>query len=75
MSAIREQFSKGYELPIDWESFYAYFEERYHDPENDYKHQLSRVTYHTPGCDDNVTIMELLEEYRNRLSKPAYDMV
>lgn len=72
---IREQLDKGHELPINWKSFYAYFEERFYDPANGYKQQLNEHTYYTAGCNDDVTVMQLLEEYRDFLLNPIYDMV
>ena len=72
---IREQLDKGHELLINWKSFYAYFEERFYDPDNGCKQQLTERTYYTAGCNDNVTIMQLLEEYRDFLLKPVYDII
>ena len=70
-----QQLDKGHELLINWKSFYAYFEERFYDPDNGYKQQLTERTYYTAGCNDNVTIMQLLEEYRDFLLKPVYDII
>lgn len=72
---IRSQMDKGDELPINWNSLYAYFDERLNDPENDYKHQLMGKMYGTYGCDDEVSLMEILEEYRDFLLQPMYDII
>lgn len=66
----QDLLKKGLDLPIDWEAFYAYFEERNNDPENDYKHQL-RNAY----VSGQKTVMDLLNEYRNQLLGNGYDFV
>ena len=71
---IREQLDEGRELPINWDSLYAYFDERYNDPHNGFKHQLVNNIYYTVGFDDHVSVMELLEEYRDSLTT-QYDIV
>lgn len=72
---IRRQMDKGKELPINWDALYAYFDERLDDPENDYKHQLINQIYYTPGFKNEVSLMELLDEYREILLQPIYDIV
>ena len=67
---LRDLLKKGLDLPIDWEAFYAYFEERNNDTENDYKHQL-RNAY----VSGQKTVMDLLNEYRNQLLGNGYDFV
>ena len=72
---IRNQMDKGKELPINWGALYSYFDERLNDPENDYKHQFTYQGYYTPGCNDGVSLIEILEEYREILLQPEYDIV
>lgn len=72
---IRNQMDKGKELPINWGALYSYFDERLNDPENDYKHQFTYQGYYTPGCNDEVSLIEILEEYREILLQPEYDIV
>lgn len=72
---IRNQMDNGKELPIDWYSLYAYFGERLNDSENDFKHQLINQIYYTSGCNDEVSLIEILEEYRGILLQPVYDIV
>lgn len=67
---LQDLLNKGINLPIDWEAFYAYFEERNNDPENGYKHQLR--TFRVSG---QKTVMDLLNEYRNQLLGNGYDFV
>ena len=66
----QDLLNKGLNLPIDWEAFYAYFDERNNDPENDYKHQLR-----TSRVSGQKTVMDLLNEYRNQLLGNGYDFV
>lgn len=72
---IRNQMDKGKELPINWDALYAYFDGRLDDPENDYKHQFTYQGYYTPGCNDEVSLIEILEEYRGILLQPEYDII
>lgn len=72
---IRRQMDKGKELPINWDALYAYFDERFNDPGNDYKHQFTYQGYYTAGFKDEVSLIEILEEYREILLQPIYDIV
>ena len=72
---IRRQMDKGKELPINWDALYAYFDERFNDPGNDYKHQFTYQGYYTAGFKDEVSLIEILEEYREILLQPEYDIV
>ena len=72
---IRRQMDKGKELPINWVALYTYCDERFNDPENDYKHQFTYQGYYTAGCNDEVSLIEILEEYRGILLQPEYDIV
>lgn len=72
---IRRQMDKGKELPINWDALYAYFDERFNDPGNDYKHQFTYQGYYTAGFKDEVSLIEILEEYREILLQPMYDIV
>lgn len=72
---IRNQMNKGKELPINWDALYAYFDERFNNPENGLKHQLINQDYYTSSRNDGVSLMELLNEYRDVLLQPIYDIV
>lgn len=41
LAAIREVMSNGKSHPINWEAFYAYFDERLNDPDNPYMHEMN----------------------------------
>ena len=72
---IRNQMDNGKELPINWYSIYAYFDERFNDPENNFKHQLINQIYYTSGCNDDISLIEILEEYRAILLNDNYDII
>ena len=67
LSRMRELFTNGKQLPINWKSVYDYFDERYHDDKNrlweEWFHGL-----HNPGDVVNgQSIRTLLNEFRNEL--------
>ena len=67
LSRMRELFTNGKQLPINWKSVYDYFDERYHDNKNrlweEWFHGL-----HNPGDVVNgQSIRTLLNEFRNEL--------
>lgn len=41
LAAIREVMSNGKSHPINWDNFYAYFDERLNDPDNPYMHEMN----------------------------------
>lgn len=67
---------KGYELPIDWVSLYAYFDNRFTDEDNYAKSEITR-----PFISGNTyeairwSVMDILNFYRDRLLSPAYDII
>lgn len=73
LSKIHEVMSNGKSHPINWEAFYAYFDERFNDPNNPYIHEMSEKMF--PWLDDSPTVIELLNQYRDTLTSPDYDMV
>ena len=73
LSAIREVMSNGKSHPINWKAFYAYFDERLNDHENPYSHEMTEKMF--PFMRDSLTVIELLNQYRETLLPPDYDMV
>ncbi len=77
LSELEAYLDMGSELPINWENFYAYFDEQLADPENRY---LSRMTTITTGpfseyiFTSKITLEDLLNKYRDRLTG-NYDIV
>lgn len=64
----------GHTLPIDWISFYAYFDERFNDPENTLRDEFGYRCNGTGTRGDSSELKYLLEEYREKLV-PPYDMI
>lgn len=64
----------GRDLPINWENFYAYFDEQLNDPENalleEIVDNILPMTWFTEGG----TVKELLDEYRDKLIG-GYDII
>lgn len=57
----------GRELPINWNNFYAYFDERLNDPENRYKASIIDDDIRGSGSISNTSVRELLDMYRSEL--------
>ena len=73
LSKIYEVMSNGKSHPINWEAFYAYFDERFNDPNDPYIHEMSEKMF--PWLDDSPTVIELLNQYRDTLTSPDYDLI
>lgn len=64
----------GHTLPIDWISFYAYFDERFNDPENPLRDEFEYECEGTGAFMNCKKLKYLLEEYREKLV-PPYDII
>jgi hypothetical protein len=73
LSKIHEVMSSGKFYPINWETFYAYFDERLNDPDNPYMHEMNEKMF--PFMDDSPTVIELLNQYREILLSSDYDLI
>ena len=73
LSKIRHIMSNGASHPINWGAFYAYFDERLNDPENPYVGEMDEKMF--PLIKDSPTVIELLNQYRETLLPPPYDIV
>lgn len=73
LAAIREVMSNGKSHPINWEAFYAYFDERLNDPDNPYMHEMNEKMF--VFMDDSPTVIELLDQYRETLLSSDYDLI
>lgn len=58
--------------PINWNAFYDYFDTRSNDSDNPYIREMEEKMF--PWLDDSPTVMELLNQYRDTLTSPDYDM-
>lgn len=65
----------GNTLPIDWTSFYAYFDELFNDPENPFKDEFENRCNGTGTRSSSRKLKDLLEEYREKLLPPPYDII
>lgn len=73
LALIHKVMSNGKSHPIDWVSFYAYFDERFNDPDNPYIHEMTEKMF--PFMKDSPTVIELLNQYRENLLSQNYDIV
>ena len=69
--------NKGHELPINWHNFYAYFDKRANDEECGYRESILNPDYTSLDDDGwkHLSIMDILNRYRDILLKPDYDIV
>ena len=65
----------GHTLPIDWSSFYAYFDERLNDPENPFRYEFEHRCEGTGIFTNSKKLKDLLDEYREKLLTPPYDII
>lgn len=73
LSKIHEVMSNGSTHPINWGAFYAYFDERLNDPDNPYMHEMNEKMFIL--SDESPTVIELLNQYRETLLPPDYDLI
>lgn len=73
LSKIHEVMLNGKSYPINWEAFYAYFDERLNDPDNPYMHEMNEKMF--VFMDDSPTVIELLDQYRETLLSSDYDLI
>ena len=57
----------GRELPINWDNFYTYFDERLNDPENRYMASIVDDDIQGSGSISNTSVRKLLDMYRDEL--------
>lgn len=73
-SKVVEFLDTGYELPINWVNFYAYFDERLNDRQNRYLSYLKDPVIMGDTLEPRTSVEELLNRYRDRLLS-KYDMI
>lgn len=73
LSTIRAHFQDSHQLPINWSNFYAYFDERLNDPENELTDELISMSLGS-SVERHFTVKNLLDQYRDKLCNP-YDMI
>ena len=73
LSKMHETLANGKDHPINWESFYAYFDARMNDPENPYVREMTEELFTFAG--DKICLMDLINQYRDELLSPNYDII
>ena len=72
LSKMHETLANGKNQPIDWEAFYSYFDERMDDTDNPYAHEMEELF---SFIDDKISVINLINQYRDELLSPNYDIV
>lgn len=67
VSELIGYLDRGRELPINWNNFYAYFDERLNDPENRYKSSIINNDIRGSISISSTSVRKLLELYRDKL--------
>lgn len=70
---MHETLANGKDQPINWEAFYAYFDERMNDSENPYLHEMTEKLF--PFIGDKISVIDLINQYREELLSLNYDIV
>ena len=73
LSKMHETLANGKNQPIDWEAFYSYFDERMDDTDNPYAHEMEEELF--SFIDDKISVINLINQYRDELLSPNYDIV
>lgn len=73
LSKMHETLANGKNQPIDWEAFYSYFDERMYDTDNPYAHEMEEELF--SFIDDKISVINLINQYRDELLSPNYDIV
>ena len=71
LSELESYLDKGYELPINWDNLYAYFDEQLADPENPYLSNITTVntnTYEPNIFTSEISLKDLLNQYKDSLT-------
>lgn len=71
---LRRYLDNGHKLPINWNNFYAYFDEQVNDPENPLAREISGRRFPNTLRTRASSVKELLDEYRDKLIAD-YDIV
>lgn len=74
VSDLIGHLDKGSELPINWNAFYTYFDERLNDPENRFLSSIVNPDIGGSGSIPPTSVRELLELYRDELFN-GFDMI
>lgn len=80
LNLIEEIFQKGDDASVNWQNFYAYFDEQFNDENNRYKREISYFKFYPGGIgasDDTkgLTVMQILNKYRDQLLHNNYDII
>ena len=73
LSKMHETLANGKNQPIDWEAFYSYFDELMDDTDNPYAHEMEEELF--SFIDDKISVINLINQYRDELLSPNYDIV
>lgn len=73
LSNLHDVLKNGKSHSINWEAFYAYFDERLNDPENKFREEMNEEIF--PRLNNSPTVIKLLNQYRYTLLSPNYNIV
>ena len=73
LSTIQDHLRDSHKLPINWYNFYAYFDERLNDPNNELTDELISISLGS-HVEQHLTVKDLLNQYRDEIFG-SYDMI
>lgn len=71
---LRGYLDVGHTLPINWNNFYAYFDEQLNDPENRYLSSILDNDIRGDEFEWSTSVVKLLNRYREQLCS-SYDII
>lgn len=73
---LYELLENGHDLPINWGNLYAYFDERFNDPDNYFHSDLTAPKYfYVDEPSNKEPIADILNRYRDKLLSATYDII
>ena len=80
LNLIEEIFQHGDSATINWQNFYGYFDTQFNDKNNRYKREINYFKFYPGGIGTSntakgLTIMQILDKYRDQLLRNQYDII
>lgn len=80
LNLIEEIFQQGDDAPVNWQNFYAYFDTQLNDKDNRYKLEINYFKFYPGGIGESddtkgLTIIQILDKYRDQLLHNNYDII
>lgn len=80
LNQIEKIFQQGDGAPVNWKNFYEYFDTQLNDKNNRYKREINYFKFYPGGIGASnntkgMTVMQILNKYRDQLLHNNYDII